>query len=93
MPQTGQEPYYQDVKRLVTTIAAHWNIDVIAEETTKRYMPATPEIGNRCTAIRIIKILLEVEAQTTTYTDSHIWVSGEVKIDLQRKRHQSNQCS
>ena len=34
VPHTGQEPDNKDVERLVTSVSSHWNIDIVAEETT-----------------------------------------------------------
>ena len=50
VPETGEHPDGQDVEhpaRLRNTVAAHRNVDVIAEPRAEGHMPAAPEFGNR----------------------------------------------
>ena len=47
-------------------------------------MPSPPEIRERGRRIRIIEVLLKMEAEHAPKSDGNIRVAGEVKVYLQR---------
>ena len=48
-------------------------------------MPAPPEIGDGIGGVRIVEVLLIVEAAHKTHADRHIGVGREVQIDLEHE--------
>ena len=84
VPHTRQKPDYKEVERLMAAVATKRNVDIVTEETTQRDVPPTPEVGNRPTAIGMIKVLIEVEAHTAAHTNGHIGVARKVEVNLQR---------
>lgn len=69
---------------LPLTVAAQGYIEVIAQPTGKRDMPAAPELRYGCRLIRRVEVHVEMKAQQQSNADSHIAISGEVAIDLKR---------
>ena len=65
------------------TVASQWDVDVITEPASKRNMPAAPEFRDAGGNVRIIKVLVEIEAQHLSKTDGHIGISAEIEIQLQ----------
>ena len=61
VPHTREEPHHKDVDSLVLSVAAHGNVDIVAEETSQRDMPATPEVGDAITAVGMTEVLIEME--------------------------------
>ena len=50
-------------------------------------MPASPEVCDGVTAIRMAEVLVEVEPQATPETDRHITITREIEVYLQGKSH------
>ena len=93
MPETCQEPGCKDIEPLMTAITAQGNIDIVTEETSQGDMPTMPEVGNGVTAIRMAEVLVEMETKTPSYTYSHIRITREVKVDLQRVCQNAYPCT
>src|SRR6266542_7150886 len=63
--------------------AAEWNIDVVAQETAQRYMPATPELADVGRLVWAGEVQREPHVQHARESDCHVGVAREVEIDLQ----------
>ena len=53
-------------------------------------MPASPEIGNGVTAVRVTEVLVEVKTKATPQSDGHITITREVEVDLESERDNAN---
>src|SRR4051812_45680069 len=95
MPETTQEHRDHHIARhaqqrtgIITTHEFQRQEQVIAKPLRKRYVPATPELGDcRCT-VRHLEILRQLKTQYSSATDSHIRVAREVTVYL----HRISQC-
>ena len=72
VPHAGEEPHHQDVEGLMLPVASHGDIHIVAEETAQRLVPATPEVGNRITAVGMVEVFLEMETQAAANAYGHI---------------------
>lgn len=87
MPQATQKHGDDEISvlpYLPLTVAAQGYIEVIAQPTGKRDMPAAPELRYGCRLIGRVEVHVEMKAQQQSNADSHIAISGEVAIDLKR---------
>ena len=93
MPDSRQHPDNREIQDLplhAFTVSAQRNIDIFSEPGTERDMPPSPEFRNALGHIRIIKILQKMKAEHPAQTDSHIGISGKIKIDLKTVRGNSD---
>ena len=87
VPQTGCEKYEKPVEpcpRIPLSVAAEWNIQIVAEPAGQRNVPAAPELLDGGRGVRIIEVFAEMEAEHASETDGHIAVAGKIEVDLQR---------
>src|ERR1700747_1718509 len=52
-------------------------------------MPAPPELGDRCRAVRVIEVRRKAVAEQPRRADRHARIAGEVEIDLAVKGYQA----
>ena len=88
MPKSGEKPYNKNVSNPTEsrhTISAKWNVNIIAEPISKCHMPSSPKFGDTPRQIWICKVFGKMKTEHTAKTDSHITVSGKIKVDLKGK--------
>jgi hypothetical protein len=93
MPKAGKKPGNQNVKNMTDNsypVSAQRNINIITKPDRKRNMPAPPEIRNRRSAVRIIKIVRKRKAKNLSKPDCHFAVAVKIKIDLKGVRYSGN---
>ncbi len=73
-------------------VAAKRDIQIIAQKSRKRDMPAPPEIDNRHGLIGRGKILRQAQAEHTPQTDRHIRIGRKIEIYLQRIGYCAKPC-
>ena len=86
VPKSAQKHGQNEVDilpQLAFPVATERDIDVIAYPSGQRDVPASPEIGDACGAIRRIEVEREAEPQQQCDANSHVAVATEVTIDLQ----------
>ena len=59
----------------MSAVAAHGDIDIVAEEAAERDVPAPPEVGDGEAAIGMVEILLEVKAKASAYAYCHVGIA------------------
>lgn len=69
---------------LALTVTAQRDVQIVLEPGGQRHMPSAPEFLNGTRNVGIVKVLKEVKSEHVTHTDSHVGVTAEVEIDLQR---------
>jgi len=95
VPEAGQRPDDEDVADVLPdldAVAAKGDIDVGAEPSGERDMPAPPELGDRAGDIRIVKVFGEMEAEHLPHADGHVGVTGEVEVDLEGEGADTEPC-
>ena len=86
MPHARQEPYDEDVAHVLgfrAAASAKRNVNVVAEETRQRDVPAPPKVLNRHSLIRVVEVLEIAEAHHAAHADGHVGIRREVQVDLQ----------
>src|SRR5688500_16852664 len=87
MPQAGEKENENEISVVhpcSATVAAQWDVHVIAEPAAQRHVPATPEILDGIRAVREVEILRERKAKHFPKPDRHVTVAREITIDVQR---------
>ena len=84
MPEAGERPHDEQVAK--TILAAEGDVDVVAEERRQRDVPTAPEVNDRAGDVRVIEVLVVVEAEHEAEADGHVRIAREVEVDLQRVR-------
>ena len=90
VPETGEHPDGQNIEhpaRLGYAVAAHRNVDVVAEPRAEGHMPPPPEFGHGFGNIGVIEVFHKFKAEDPSQTDGHIGVTGEVVVNLERGRN------
>ena len=87
MPKTREPPDHKQVEKLMASISAHGDIDIVTEEGTEGNVPLSPEIRNGVAGVGQVEVLVVSETKHLAETNGHIGVAGEVEIDLQSKGH------
>ena len=67
-----------------TAISTEWNIEIIAQPTRKRDMPPPPELRNRFSTVRGIKVFGKSKSKHQPQTDRHVGITAKIEIDLKR---------
>ena len=53
----------------MSAVAAHGDVDIVAEEATERDVPAAPKLGDGATDVRVVEVFVEMKAQTASHAD------------------------
>ena len=108
MPETGEEEdgksvadddkflvtvWILDIGRYFRTRAAERYIDVIAEPSGQRYMPASPKLRYVTGEIRIVEVTHQFDSKEFSRADGNIRIAGEIAVDLERKENGCKQQS
>ncbi|MNF82187.1 hypothetical protein D3C84_644870 [compost metagenome] len=72
------------------TVTAQRNVQIVAQPTGQRQMPASPEVLDAARKIGAVEVLGEVKAQHQAQADGHGAVAGEVEKQLQRVGQTAN---
>ena len=84
MPEAGQRPDDEQVQDLMFPVAAERDVEVLPEERGQRDVPAPPEVCNAVGDVRVVEVLLVLEAEHAAEADGHVGVGGEIEVDLER---------
>ena len=87
MPQTsdrhGQQQIAVSCER-AAAIAAHRDVEVVADPARQGQVPAPPEVLDAARQIGVVEVFREMEAEHLADADGHRAVAGEVEEQLQR---------
>ena len=45
----------------MSAVAAHGDVDIVAEEATERDVPAAPKLGDGATDVGVVEVFVEME--------------------------------
>ena len=85
MPETAEEHDDDEIERGADgpdLIATERNVKVVAQESGKRNVPASPEIGEPDGGVGKTEIILEMKAETQSGADGAGGIAGEIEKDL-----------
>ena len=77
----------------MSAVAAHGDVDIVAEEATERDVPAAPKLGDGATDVGVVEVFVEMETQAPSHADGHVGIAGEVKIDLEGEGQNADPCA
>ena len=80
--QEGQKQVAQGHEN--TAAAAPHGTNIVAQPTRQRHVPASPEILDRNSAIRRVKVEGQLNAKYQRHANRHIGVAGKIEIELKR---------
>lgn len=76
VPYTGQKPDNKQIENKpgfgFYTGTAQGEVDIVPEPLAKGHMPSTPELGNRCGYVGVIKVFQEMKSEHFAKTDGHM---------------------
>src|SRR5579863_9363077 len=85
MPEAAQQ--HRDHEVAVTPpiagVAAHGNVEVVAQPARERDVPPAPEVLETERAVGLVEILREAESKQRRNADRDVGVGAEIAIDLQ----------
>ena len=82
VPETRAEPH-EEKPSVLSSLAEYRYIEqIVAEEASERDVPSLPEFGNIAAYKRVGKVFVEMEAENSSQTDSHIGIAAEIKVNI-----------
>ena len=88
VPQAAKkhgDHYVDYLTRRAPAVSAQRVVHIFAQEPRESHMPALPELDDRCSAIRRIKVVGKTNSKQARQADGHVRITREIKINLQRK--------
>ena len=88
MPESGEHPYSKNIEKpagFANPVSTHGNIYIIPKPGSQGNVPSAPKFCNTGRNIRIIKIFCKMKTENFPKANSHITVTGKVKINMQTK--------
>src|SRR5580765_4351024 len=85
VPQSAEEHGDEQIAgRFPGALAApaHRNVEIVAQASGKRNVPATPEISDIGSLIGRIEILGQPQSEHVAQSDRHVAITGKIKIQL-----------
>ena len=86
VPDTSEHPDDENIPDLLHQtfpVSSQWDVNVFPKPGAQGDMPSSPEFRDAPGNIRIIEVFQEMEAKHFSETDSHIGITGEIKVDLE----------
>lgn len=74
MPETAQGENNHRVEHpsgFAASVASEREVDIVAKPSRERYMPSAPEVGYGLCKVRSGEVVLQLNAEEPSATDSH----------------------
>ena len=85
MPKTAHGEYNDRVEHPAgfgASVASEREVDIVAKPSRERYMPSAPEVSYGLCKVRSVEVVLQLNAEEPSATDSHQRISCKIGIDL-----------
>src|SRR5450432_114902 len=93
MPQSAKREGHQSIQESSADsmpVSTEWNINIIANPTTQRYMPALPKVLHAAREIRPVKIFRKPNIEQERKSNGDIAVTGKIHEDSASQFDQKN---